>query len=514
MPVAISDPVDRTTKRLRLRTILALSLIALATIASQTAIQSFVSHEQNNAHVVNVAGRQRMLSQKIVKTALYLSRAQTPGERTRLGGEMQQSLALWQRSHEGLQHGDAAYGLPGENSPQVTALFAVIEPHYQAMAAAAGRIAAAPEDSAVLAASLQTLVDHESLFLNGMDAIVLRYDREAEHKVTLTRRIELALALLTLLLLALLAVFLFAPAIRQLQQVLKEREHHQADIETLFDANPAAALLIDRKTLEITRCNRQAETLMGCAAQEIVRQSMGAFLDALHENNQHFLEAMRNGQETANESEVVLLDAHNKVVEALASSRLLTIGDTPAYLVAMTNITDIKKAQEALHYHATFDEMTSLVNRRTGLLLLEKEMARSQRDSTPLAVCFVDLDGLKYVNDQYGHEEGDWLIVNAAEILAESIRLGDEAIRLGGDEFLLVLHNCSEEGSRILLQRIEERMVEVTEEAKKPFSLAASIGLAIYDPARHDQVHQLIAEADRRMYLKKQMKKSAHTEIL
>jgi diguanylate cyclase (GGDEF)-like protein len=139
-------------------------------------------------------------------------------------------------------------------------------------------------------------------------------------------------------------------------------------------------------------------------------------------------------------------------------------------------------------------------------------MARSQRDQMPLTVCFVDLDGLKTVNDQYGHAEGDWMIVKAAEVLAESVRLGDEAIRLGGDEFLLVLHNCPEEGSRIMQQRIEERMTELSVEAKKPFLLSASIGMAAYDPARHAQVHQLIAEADRRMYLKKQMKKMVKTE--
>jgi diguanylate cyclase (GGDEF)-like protein len=508
-----SDQVDRPAQQLRLRYVVALSLIALAVIASQAVIQRYIALEQNDAHVINVAGRQRMLSQKLLKICLYLGNAHDAPEKSRLHSDLQETLALWQRSHYGLQHGDVAYGLPGKNSPEVAALFQQIEPHYRAMAAAAGQILAAPESTAAFNQSIRTLREQESSFLNGMDNVVQRYDREAERKVAVLQRIELALAALMLLLLALEAALIFTPAIRRLTQLLRDQLAKQSDIEALFAINPSALFLIDKQSLEIARCNHQAESLIGCPADEILQQNLGAFLDAVHQNNQHFLEVLGAGQEAPAESEVVLLDAKHAIIEALASTRLLVFDGRPTFLVAMTNITEIKKAQEALHYHATFDEMTSLVNRRTGLLLLEKEMARSQRDTMPLAVCFVDLDGLKGINDSYGHEEGDWLIVKAAEILAESIRLGDEAIRLGGDEFLLVLHNCSEEGSGILLQRIEERMAQVTTEAHKPFPLTASMGLAIYDPTRHLQVHQLIAEADRRMYLKKQMKKTRMTDF-
>ena len=360
-------------------------------------------------------------------------------------------------------------------------------------------------------ASERVLRPARHLRLHSVVALSLIALAIAASQASVPRPVALALATSALLLLALTAAFIFAPAARRLAGALGELESHQNDLETLFAANPTALFLIDKESLEIERCNRPAEILFGCTANEIEHQRIGAFVDVVQENNRQFLESLSAGLEAALECEVALLDAKHTLVEAQVSARRMVFDGRPSYLVAMTNITEMKKAQEALHYHATFDEMTSLVNRRTGLLLLEKEMARSQRDTMPLAVCFVDLDGLKEVNDVHGHEEGDWLIVKAAEILAESIRLGDEAIRLGGDEFLLVLHNCSEDGSRILLQRIEESMAQITAEAHKPFPLTASMGLAIYDPARHMQVHQLIAEADRRMYLKKQLKKASMT---
>lgn len=325
---------------------------------------------------------------------------------------------------------------------------------------------------------------------------------------------QLSLLLAAIALLLTLAVgLIFAPTSHLLKRLSGEQGRRQAEMETLFATNPTALFLVDQQSLDIARCNRAAENLIGASVAEIVQQPVGAFLDPMHEISQRFLETMRAGGETPADCEVTLLDASHSSVEAQVCCSRLTFNDRPAYLMAMTNITEAKKAQEALHYHATFDDMTHLVNRRTGLLLLEKEMARSQRDTTPLVVCFVDLDGLKGVNDQFGTEEGDWLIMKAAEVLADSIRLGDEAIRLGGDEFLLVLHNCTSEGSQILLQRIEESMIEISANAQKPFTLRASMGLAIYDPDRHTQVHQLIAEADRRMFLKKQARKASFSEM-
>ncbi len=75
-----------------------------------------------------------------------------------------------------------------------------------------------------------------------------------------------------------------------------------------------------------------------------------------------------------------------------------------------TNINELKKAQQDLQYHATFDEMTGLTNRCTGVMLRRRDMARVKRTDQPPTVCYADLDNLKAVNDQYGHQEGDWMI--------------------------------------------------------------------------------------------------------
>ncbi len=197
----------------------------------------------------------------------------------------------------------------------------------------------------------------------------------------------------------------------------------------------------------------------------------------------------------------------NTVINALVSVREIHFAGRNVWVLGMTNISELKKAQKALEHFATFDEMTGLVNRRTGLMVLENSMARSKRDHRPLTLCFADLDGLKTTNDRFGHTEGDWLLRKTAEILSRSIRAGDVAVRLGGDEFLLIFHDCQKEAVSRLLARIEDRIIAIGIQEHKPYTMGISFGVTGFDPERHSTPEEFIAEADQRMYEVKQERK-------
>jgi diguanylate cyclase (GGDEF)-like protein len=138
--------------------------------------------------------------------------------------------------------------------------------------------------------------------------------------------------------------------------------------------------------------------------------------------------------------------------------------------------------------------------------VLGKSMASLRRKRGQLTVGFVDLDGLKIANDRFGHGEGDWLIRTTAQVLTEAVRTSDAVVRLGGDEFLIVLHDCSfDEGAR-LLARAEMRLQEINGAEHKPFPIGFSYGLATYAPEKHATPDELIAEADALMYQAKQRK--------
>jgi diguanylate cyclase (GGDEF)-like protein/PAS domain S-box-containing protein len=500
------DIADFTAHRLQVRYIVALALIAVLTLISQWVIQVSLANQEYDSRIVNIAGRQRMLSQKITKTCYHMLGLGSAETRRGAREQLQEALALWQRSHVALQHGDAELGLPGDNSPRITELFGTIESDYQIMVDSAKTILTTADAASELPQAVRRLSEHEAPFLRGMDEIVFRYDSEAKRKVRNARYLEVGLGALTLLVLVLEARLIFAPAVRRLRHDMRRHEQHEEDMETLFSTSPNAMFLIDAGSLAIVRGNRKAEALMGCSNEDFIDRPFSAFLDTKHEANKAFLQKIRS-DEALDEYEVLLIDANRSVVEALASSCRVAYSNHSSYVIGVTNITEIKKAQQTLQYYATFDEMTDLVNRRTGLLMLATEMGRAARDAHPLTVCFADLDGLKNINDQYGHHEGDWMIKTLAAVLLESVRSGDVALRLGGDEFLLILHDCEESHAEQLIARVGDRLQRIATDEAKPYPLSASFGSAVYDPARHATPEDLIAEADRRMYEAKHRKR-------
>jgi hypothetical protein len=219
------------TRRLTVLYILALSTVALLSLLGQIVVQSALQRQSSDARVINIAGRQRMLSQRLSKAALALAVFSDPELRQENADELRDVVVLWQDSQEGLQHGDPAVGLPGNNSPTVKKLFAAINPEYQAMLQASkGLLAIALPDnihaSAVPTSAflpfIRTILAAQSGFLVGMNDIVSQYQHEAEEHVAGLRTIEFTLLGLTLLVLLLEGLFIFRPAVRHLRQTIAD----------------------------------------------------------------------------------------------------------------------------------------------------------------------------------------------------------------------------------------------------------------------------------------------------
>ena len=118
---------------LKQRYILALGIIVIMLILGEVMLQRALKFEQDDSRVVNIAGRQRMLSQKINKAALGLYFSSDSAQREMYHYEIYTALSLWQQSHQGLQKGNKSMGLPGDNSSKVQKMFALIEPNYQGL---------------------------------------------------------------------------------------------------------------------------------------------------------------------------------------------------------------------------------------------------------------------------------------------------------------------------------------------------------------------------------------------
>jgi diguanylate cyclase (GGDEF)-like protein/PAS domain S-box-containing protein len=175
------------------------------------------------------------------------------------------------------------------------------------------------------------------------------------------------------------------------------------------------------------------------------------------------------------------------------------------------DITERKKFEETLHNTSLKDDLTGLFNRR-GLLKQAApyfDFARRQKES--LLLLFIDLDGMKKINDEFGHNEGDLALVKTAEILNRSFRSSDVIARLGGDEFTVLVtdRNANKDEA---IKRLNENLKAYNKSEKRGFQLAFSIGVAQLEPERMTCFEELLEQADQAMYEQKRMKRHRAAE--
>ncbi|SGY85339.1 PAS:GGDEF [Moritella viscosa] len=174
--------------------------------------------------------------------------------------------------------------------------------------------------------------------------------------------------------------------------------------------------------------------------------------------------------------------------------------DTLHYVGLFSDITEIKQQQQKLELMAHYDMLTKLPNRSLLADRFRSSIAHSKRTDTMFGVCFLDLDNFKPVNDSYGHDIGDQLLIAVAQRLKTNIRDEDTASRQGGDEFVLLLgdiesfDHCNE-----ILQRINYFLAQPYIIAGHTFNISVSIGVTLY-PCDDADLDTLLRHADYSMY--------------
>jgi len=177
------------------------------------------------------------------------------------------------------------------------------------------------------------------------------------------------------------------------------------------------------------------------------------------------------------------------------------------YIGFIIDITDKKQKEEELYVIATTDPLTGTTNRRAGMTLLDQCIKRSRRVREYLTIVFIDINNLKQVNDEQGHQMGDQLIIAVARIMQQQLRQTDTLCRVGGDEYILILENTNLKESKIFMKRIIESVILYNKNSNKPFRVHISYGFAEFNPEQFTSVDSLIETADKEMYFYKKKSK-------
>lgn len=158
--------------------------------------------------------------------------------------------------------------------------------------------------------------------------------------------------------------------------------------------------------------------------------------------------------------------------------------------------------QEEFGNLALTDEMTGLLNRRGFLALAERQLKLGRRSGRGILLFFADVDGLKNINDSFGHFEGDLALIRTAEVLEKTFRDSDLLARLGGDEFAMMAIEAAGHSESTITTRLDE-VLKATSETESRYPLSLSLGVVRFDPRNATSIGQLMVQADQAMYEQK-----------
>lgn len=320
------------------------------------------------------------------------------------------------------------------------------------------------------------------------------------------------------LLVGLAAIVLVAVKLRDLNRRLRvemaERAAVDAKYRELVENANAIVLRMDVNGT-VTYFNEFAERFFGYSKEEILgRHVVGTIVPERENDTDRDLAALVNdilarpedlGQM---ENENITKDGR-RVWVRWANKVLLDAQGQPSGVSCFgQDITDSRKAQQIIHTMAFYDPLTKLPNRRMLLDRLQLALTQSARNRHYGALLFIDLDKFKQLNDTYGHDMGDCLLVEVANRLQACVRDGDTVARLAGDEFVVLLEDLDEAGdtARHQAETVADKIVRQLGHSYAlgtiDYSAGASVGIAMF----HDQepsIDELFKNADRAMYAAK-----------
>jgi len=264
-------------------------------------------------------------------------------------------------------------------------------------------------------------------------------------------------------------------------------------------ANP---ILIVNKGGETVWCNHAYASMLGRSIGELINNPTPSLLPT-RETQQFFSElwsAVLGGAIWIGELTETTADGRQVHVQAVFTP-LRDANNRPAnFLILETDITGQKLQLETAWQMANHDKLTGLANRTFFTSLLERALLKGERNKKRTAVLFIDLDGFKAVNDTFGHDAGDKVLVKVAHMLKTCVRKSDGVARFGGDEFACVLEEVEtvNDAERVA-QKIIESISSITAIDGVSITIGASVGISIAPEHGHDEA-ALRGAADQAMY--------------
>lgn len=287
----------------------------------------------------------------------------------------------------------------------------------------------------------------------------------------------------------------------------KKAEENSRLWQRAIEAASNGIMIVDVEAHDqpIIYVNPSFERMTGYTSSELIGKN--ARLLQSHDTEQHALSEIRDALHEKRTAHVTLRNYRKNgelFWNELSIAPVDDASDQARYFIGIQNdITHRKQFEQQLEYLANYDDLTGLPNRNLMRDRLSKAMARAKRDSDMMAVCFLDLDRFKALNDTMGHEAGDELLYEIAKKLSATLRAGDTVARPGGDEFVVIAHPIpTQQEAAALANRILASFSNPFRVADQDVHVTCSLGIALYPP-HGATMSDLLKHADSAMYCAK-----------
>ncbi len=292
---------------------------------------------------------------------------------------------------------------------------------------------------------------------------------------------------------------------RVAERLLAEKEQRYRE---LFDYGQSMICIHDLAGT-LTTVNPAAAHSIGYAREDLIGRNIRDFMpEELRTQFPAFLRQIEN--EGVADGTFALVAKNGKHVIWQYQSILVSEPDKELYVLGNAqDVTKLVEAQKQLRNLSVTDDLTGLSNRRGFQTLAEQQIKLEQHQGTArgLTLMFADLDGLKQINDKYGHEAGSNAIIAFSEVLRSALRSADLIARWGGDEFVILTIGSVGETADAIVDRIQTTLVKHNSESNEPYDLACSIGVTPVPADGGKSFENLIGEADAAMYNEKRLRK-------
>ncbi|MEI5908722.1 sensor domain-containing diguanylate cyclase [Bacillus spongiae] len=284
----------------------------------------------------------------------------------------------------------------------------------------------------------------------------------------------------------------------------------QAELYRLITENTHDLIMITNREGEISYASSSHEKLLEYNVTQMIGRNWNEFIMSTFRDgwNQYVLNVINHEEDSLFECLLSTSTLNEIWIEMKANLIYNQQGTIESIVYVSREITDRKKLEQELKFMAYHDSLTKLPNRRYVKSVFEDMKENVDNANASMALCYIDGDNFKKVNDRYGHDVGDEFIRLFGQTIKQSIRTADILARLGGDEFLLVLPNLQQEKDILqVIKRIQKYLSEGFKIAGQPFFPTSSIGVCIY-PNDGTDLDTLMVQADKALYRAKSLGKN------